>query len=66
MKKLVLLFVFLLLIGCSSKYSKNSKEDIEKLKIEAAQGLSESDIKQSWTKGLEEFKQIRKNYLIYD
>lgn len=37
-----------------------------KLKEQIEQGLSENEIKASWSKGLEEFKQVRNKYLLYE
>ena len=36
-----------------------------KLQDQIQKGLSEKDIKATWAKGLEEFKQVRKAYLLY-
>jgi len=38
----------------------------EKLQQQIEAGLSEKEIKDSWQKNLEQFKEIRENYLIYD
>ncbi|WP_438988605.1 exo-beta-N-acetylmuramidase NamZ family protein [Polaribacter sp.] len=37
-----------------------------KLQQQIEQGLSEKEIRKTWAKGLEEFKKIRKQYLIYE
>ena len=36
-----------------------------KLQAQIEKGLSEKEIKATWSKGLEEFKQVRKKYLLY-
>ena len=35
------------------------------LKKQIIEGLSESEIRDSWKEGLEKFKKIRKKYLLY-
>ncbi len=36
------------------------------LKLQVRQGMQEQEIRKTWAKDIEEFKQIRKKYLIYD
>ncbi|MBT6808889.1 MAG: DUF1343 domain-containing protein [Flavobacteriales bacterium] len=38
----------------------------DKLRLQIIEGGNSKEIKESWEKGLEEFKKIRKNYLIYN
>ena len=38
----------------------------DKLRLQIIEGGNSKEIKESWKKGLEEFKKIRKNYLIYN
>ncbi|RNC89351.1 MAG: DUF1343 domain-containing protein [Allomuricauda sp.] len=45
-------------------FTKHAGTETLQKQIEA--GLSENEIKASWQKGIERFKAIRKNYLIYD
>ena len=36
------------------------------LKLQVRKGMQEKDIRKTWEKDIEDFKQIRKRYLIYD
>ncbi|MGJ8594174.1 MAG: exo-beta-N-acetylmuramidase NamZ family protein [Aquaticitalea sp.] len=38
----------------------------KKLRQQIEQGMSEAEIKTTWQKGLEDFKTLRSNYLVYD
>ena len=43
----------------------NKLSGTSNLKEQIINGLSESEIKESWNDGLEKFKKIRKKYLLY-